>query len=363
MFRTKGNATCLAYFMAVAGIFMLSGCATTTKCCVSEAGVLKTPAIAVSLPEKYNTPDGMMLYKGDILLSIPNANNQDYIGTILKIDENDNCSEFIALPPHPETGKVFPLGIIEGTDGHIYVADNQAFSGAIGKSRLLRITMKRGKPVSCATVVEGFVIANGIASHDGYIYVAETQLIPTAYPLPSGVYRFKLSELDEKNPIRLKRGGEDEHLIIKIETHKKDTPFGSNGVGIDRKGNVYLTNFGDAQILKFTFDKKGNVASQEVFVEDPAMLSADGIKVDSKMGVIYIADFSGNAIHTACLCCGKVTTLAKNGITDGSYGLLDRPSEVCRRGNLLYISNIDLTGGDNAFDAPHNISVIDLNNR
>ena len=45
---------------------------------------------------------------------------------------------------------------------------------------------------------------------------------------------------------------------------------------------------------------------------------------------------------------------------NGENGLLDRPSEVCRRGNRLYISNIDLPGGDNAFDAPHNISVIGL---
>ena len=89
-------------------------------------------------------------------------------------------------------------------------------------------------------------------------------------------------------------------------------------------------------------------------------LSADGLKVDSKTGDIYIADFLGNAVHKVDGKTAKVTTIAKNGNTDGAGGALDKPSEVCLRGNRLYVSNIDLSLADNEHDAPHTISVIEL---
>jgi hypothetical protein len=57
---------------------------------------------------------------------------------------------------------------------------------------------------------------------------------------------------------------------------------------------------------------------------------------------------------------GQVTTIARNGETDGAAGELDRPSEVCLRGNLLYVSNIDLPYGGNEYDRYHNLSVFEL---
>ena len=88
-------------------------------------------------------------------------------------------------------------------------------------------------------------------------------------------------------------------------------------------------------------------------------MSIDGIRVDSTHGCIYFADFAGNAVHKVCISTGKVTTLAKNPVGTGADGALDRCSEVCRRGNKLYISNIDLPF-DNDNDAPHSLSVIEL---
>ena len=41
-------------------------------------------------------------------------------------------------------------------------------------------------------------------------------------------------------------------------------------------------------------------------------------------------------------------------------GLLDRPSEVCLRGNKVYVSNIDLPMKGNEYDRPHTISLIKL---
>jgi len=339
--------------IAVAGTSILTGCATTPA--------LRTPSVAVDLPEEYNTPDGMTLDReGNILLSVPNVNGQDFPAKILKIDRNDRVSEFITLPPHPATGHAFPLGIVMGPDGNVYVADNQEFADASHKSRLLKIVMENGRPVRCETVVEGFVIANGVDCYGDYIYVAETKLDPSAYPLPSGVYRFKISELNGRRPIKLLPGGRDKHLVTTLYTRNKDWQVGANGLVVDAEGNLFVCNFGDGQVIKVTLDESGKVVSQKVVAEGSGIQSCDGMKMDPRTGDLYVADFVGNAVHKIDPRTGKVTTIAKNGNTDGRNGELDRPSEPQLRGNRLYVSNIDLPAGDNVYDAPHNISVIDL---
>jgi len=59
-------------------ILVLSGCSDTSD--------LKTPKIAVNLPEKYNTPDGMVLDSdNNILLCCPNYNDDSYPAKLLKI--------------------------------------------------------------------------------------------------------------------------------------------------------------------------------------------------------------------------------------------------------------------------------------
>jgi sugar lactone lactonase YvrE len=208
-------------------------------------------------------------------------------------------------------------------------------------------------------VAVGFVMSNAVTCHGDSVYVTETMLDPSVYPLRSGVYRFKLAEL-QGAPITLKPGGADAHLITSFETKDKDWQFGANGMGFDAQGNLFVCNFGDAQLLKITFDKAGKAASQEVFAQGDGMLSADGLRINLKTGDVYIADFVGNAVHKVDGKTGEVTAIAKNGNTDGSGGALDKPSEVCLRGNKLYVSNIDLSMAGNEHDAPHTISVIEL---
>lgn len=79
-----------------------------------------------------------------------------------------------------------------------------------------------------------------------------------------------------------------------------------------------------------------------------------------KTGDIYVADFVGDAVHKIDKN-GKVTTIAKNEKNSGGVGgKLDKPSEVCLRGNKIYIANIDLPFGGNKYDDLHTIPVIDL---
>ena len=348
----RGFPSLAASGVAVLALLVLGGC-----------NGLKTPTVAVDLPEQDNTPDGMAVAPdGSIVLSMPNFNDDSHPAKMLRIDANDNVTEIITMPAHPETKKAGPLGVDIGPDGHLYIADNQAFGTSDYKSRLLRVIMHEGKALRCEVLVEGFVMSNAVSCHGDSVYVTETKMDPdpNAYPLLSGVCRFKLAELNPAMPIVLQRGGKDPHVICTTTTKNKEWQVGANGMGFDKAGNMYYCNFGDAQIIKVTFKPDGSVDKQTVLAEGGRMRSTDGMKVHPVTGDIYVADFLGNAVHKVDAETGAVTTLAQNGLTDGTGGALDKPSEVCIRGNRCYVSNIDLNLDGNEFDKPHTISVIIL---
>jgi sugar lactone lactonase YvrE len=149
-------------------------------------------------------------------------------------------------------------------------------------------------------------------------------------------------------------------VVCRFATKNKEWAIGANGLGFAEDGTMYVCNFGDAQLIAVKFDKQGGVKSQKVVAEGDPMKSTDGLKVCPKTGLVYIADFLGNAVHSVCPKTGKVTVIAKNGLTDGKNGELDKCSEVCLRGNRIYVANIDLNLDGNTFDKPYTISVIDL---
>ena len=337
----------------------------TGQMAVAVCGCAAGPKIAVQLPEKYNTPDGMVLGRDNyIYVSIPNFNNDSYPAKVIKIAPDNTISEVCTLPKHPETGKIGPLGIDMGPDGHLYIADNQGmFDRNDHKSRLLRVIMRDGKAVKVETLVEGMVQANAVVCHGDSIYITETTLDPDADPMPSGAYRFKYSEFTGSPvkviPTDIKAGRIDKHLILTFLTYNKDWKVGANGMGFDSKGSLYVCNFGDRSIYRYTFDRDGNIATETEFAKGDGMESTDGIKFDAYDN-IYVADFVGNAVHRVDPA-GKVTTIWKNeNNSGGTGGLLDKPSEVCLRDGKIYVANIDLEADGNEADDLHTISVIDM---
>ncbi len=340
--------------LAMALVAMLvAGCAKT---------IIPEKVTTIELTGNYNTPDGMALDKeGNILLSCPNSNDATQGSFILKIDKDDQVSEVVKLPEHPETGKPCgPLGIDVGPDGHIYFADNQSFTTTEHKSRLMRVVMKGGKAERVEVLVTGFIMANAVACHGDSVYVTESKFStdPTP-PMRSGVYRFRLAELDPAKPIALKPGGDDPHVCARMTTQNMKW-VGANGMAFGADGTMYVCNFGDAKIESYTFTPDGKLAWHTMVTKGRGMLCCDGIKVCPKTGQLYVADFLGNAVHKVCPKTGTVTTIMKNGNTTGRKGRLDRPSEPCIRGNKLYVANIDLPLAGNRYDKPHTITVIEL---
>ena len=359
---------------------MLAGCpagddgASPATTATGGIGGLKTPTLAVNLPIEHHTPDGLTLdpTTNDLLLACPNFNETDevYPAWIMKITPEDKLEEYFELPVHPETGKACPLGIAFGSDGNLYIADSQGLGGDQNyKSRLLKLTIEDGKPVKCESVVEGFVFSNAVACYGDAVYVTETSFTPAPEegeepppfePLQSGVYRFDISELDPANPIQLDKGGTDPHVICTLTTMNEKWQVGANGLGFAEDGTMYVCNFGDAQLIEVKLGDDGKEVAQKVIAEGGPIKSTDGLKVDPKTGLIYIADFLGNAVHCVDPKTGDVTVIAQNGNTDGTDGLLDKCSEVGLRDGKIYVSNIDLSLDDNTFDAPYTISVIEL---
>lgn len=335
----------------VVGSAVLAGCGPA----------LKTPRIGLDLPEKYNTPDGMTLdAEGNIILSVPNVNDPNHPAKIVRVGSDEKITEIVTVPPDAKLGKAAPLGVAVGSDGNLYVADNPDFGGSTRTARLLRVVMKDGKGVRVEVVATGFYMSNGVAAHGNRIYVCESKLDPNVYPMPSGVYGFEIAELKGDKPVELQPGGKDPHLAITFPTKSKDWPIGANGLGFDAEGNLFVCNFGDAQLIKAKIGPDGKAVSWKVFAEKSGMMCTDGMCIDRRTGEIYIADFLGNAVHKVDPKTGKVTTIAKNGNTDGAGGALDRPSEPCVRGRKLYVANIDLPLAGNRYDKPHTISVIIL---
>ncbi len=367
----------------MAAFFLLAdGCASTPK----KKHDKHAPRLLIRLPTSCNTPGGATLdAEGNIILSIPNFNNDALLkdGLIetpappkmVKIDKNNELTtwyEFRKEDMHPDTGKIGPMDCAFGPDGNLYIADMQIFWDNHNQSRLFRINVIDGRPVSMDVVVEGFIVANGMVWKGDTLFVTETVL---AYPkkgeknpqLLSGVYAFKIDELkngclilppyEENNPER--------HLMEVFRSSGR-VGLGADGVAVDGNGDLYTSIVEDGLIYKTSFDDKGEPVETSLFARSNDMVSADGIVWRKEDNRIYIADILNNAVHVVDMK-GNVQTLHKNSDTDGADGSLDQPCEVLIRGNELIVINMDMPWEDptgllvnTKIDEPYTISVIPL---
>ncbi|MDR1141008.1 MAG: hypothetical protein LBL62_04890, partial [Planctomycetaceae bacterium] len=280
---------------------------------------LTKPVKAIILPEGALHPDGMTVNPktGDIILAVPVIGDKGN-AWLLKIDAEDNVSNYFELPAHPETGRVTPLGIAFGPDDNLYIADSQCLGGNPNhKSRLLRVVHEEGKPVRAEVLVTGITQANGLEIFDNKIYVAETQVDPAIVEMPmtSGIFCFDISEF--KGELQVVRKGryrthapgpppvlhvlpyqKDPHFIFSFQTADVDRngqqKVGANGIGLSKDGVLYVANFGDKKIIEVKLAKDGKTVISNRDLNDGKGLneSVDGLKVCPK-GYLFFADYVG----------------------------------------------------------------------
>lgn len=319
------------------------------------------PTLLHSLPEKYNTPDGMGLAPdSSVVLSVPNFGNPSYPAALLRM-ANDTIGFFFSPPKHPDTKHAAPMDLAYGPDGNLYYADNQWQYSKERKSRLMRIRIQNGKPISAEPVVEGFRLSNGLVWKGNTIYVTDSQWDTPEKPRESAIMRFSLAELNAGTPVKLKPGFTDPHILATFTTQDNPSAIdnGADGVDYDSKGNLYTGGFGDGILYKLTLKPDGTLGQKTQFAK---LDCVDGLIVDRATDHLYVCDSRNNAIRIITPD-GKVGTLSENGDTDGRNGLLDQPAEVLLKGNRLFIADYDQPEKafkNKRFDAPHTLSVIEV---
>lgn len=355
--------------MMGAGVPMMGGIAGMFR---GDRGMFQ-PELLVNLSEtnaKWNTPDGMCcLPDQTVLVAMPNFNDQTAAPSIISISPDGKAETWLELPENPETGRFGPMGIACTPDGSaVYLNDNQVFHQKdkskgdflFGKSRLMRIEVKDGKPGEMVTVAKGINVANAVVIKDDSVYVTETVVDPSTLekgPVLSGFYRFALSDRDVviENPMT------DSHLVSTLYSFNPKIPWGADGAAFDKDGNFYVGTFADGTIYRFTFNDDGSVKERKLWLKPLNLKSCDGMFYEPNRNALVIADYMDNAVKMVMIESGLVLTLAKSPDGDGADGGLNSPCEVCLRGSDILVSNMNspVEGGvDTKMEPPVTVSVI-----
>ena len=316
---------------------------------------MQTPTLFLLLPDYISTPDGMEIdQEGNLILSCPNFADLSMPSCIVKIDRERKVTKWFDVPLNPKTNEARSMGIAFGPDQDLYIVDNQGWTGIERlkfQGRILRVRMNGNTIEKVTVVAEGMEHPNGIRIRGNYMYVTQSTMekVKTeSGKLMSCVYRFGLNEEN----IQITNTLEDKHILTTYITQNPACQYGVDGIVFDAAGNLYIGNFGDGAVYKVTFDRDGNVLSNELWAQNPEELkSTDGMSFD-RYGNLYIADFNANAI-VRITPDGEVKRIAQSPDCDGLDGGLDQPGEPIVMGDDIIVSCFDLVTDETKVNTAH----------
>ncbi|UOG72841.1 hypothetical protein MTX78_11955 [Hymenobacter tibetensis] len=344
----------------------MPGDSTTSGAATDTIATIGSPKLLHTLDDAHNTPDGLTLApNGSIILSVPNLADNSKPAVLMEMTDTSLKPYLSNLPVEPTTKKAAPMDLAFGPDGNLYYAENQYENSKDFKSRLMRVRVTNGKPGTVETVVDNFALANAVVWKGNKIYVTDSQWDMSDNDKGSAVLVFTLAELN-KGIVHLKPKTMDPHVLTTFTTQVNETGVdnGADGLDYDSKGNFYTGSFGDGTFYKMTMKPDGTLTKKEALtLKGKKITCVDGLIIDRKTDKAYLCNSRENAIEVVNLKNNTVTTLAQNGDTDGTNGLLDQPAEVLLKGNRLYVSDFDKPEKNfvnKKSDAPHTMSVIEV---
>ncbi|MBT3278078.1 MAG: hypothetical protein HN909_06405 [Phycisphaerales bacterium] len=368
----------------LAGMMLSTGCAKSkAKPEALKAGETKAFSI---LPDWCPNPDGVTVDKNDPTIMylnspnfVPNDKDEQKCGpdqkkktraVLCKVDPEGNVTKLWDYTAHPVTGWSGPMALDQGSDGNLYIADNQYFYAKNNQSRVLRIVMENGKAIREEVVATGLKLSNAVMIKDDKVYISDTffDVNNKEGNHLSGIYCFDIKELDAAKPVAVKpfksETDHDSHLVCTLNTRPRSRGdiAGADGIAFDKQGLMYCGAFGDGRIWQFTLDAAGKKAvSSKVLIDDKDTQCCDGMRLDPEKNIIYFCDSQGNAIK-AFTPSGQLWTVAQNGDNDGSTGL-DQPAEVIIFAGQIVAVNFDfsfpgLTNTGN--DKPYSLTAMGL---
>lgn len=341
--------------------------ANAAKLVIDVPADLQKSKLFVTFPKDLvSTPDGMAIYKNQLVVACPNFGDQSLPGRIIRVDGQGNVSKWFDVPVNRNSNVARPMGIDFDSEGNLYIVDNQGWTGnpeSVNQGRILKISFDEHDNVAKTTeIAVGMEHPNGIKIRGGYAYVTQSSLSQVKDPsglLVSCVYRFPTYA----EGIQVKNTLDDKYILATFITLNKEVQYGVDGLVFDKFGHLYVGNFGDGAVHRIDFNSDGSVRENVVWAKDPALLSTtDGMCIDD-LGNIYVADFSPNAIAKIDPS-GKVSRIAQSPDSDGSKGELDQPGEPIVWGGRLFVTCFDMVTDDGkvnvAHDDPQTLVVIDL---
>ncbi len=176
------------------------------------------------------------------------------------------------VPPGGDQGVAFPAGIALGPDGLLYVSNQPSSLGA-GSDSIVQVDPATGAVATVIALPDGYAPAGlQFGPQDGLLYVSRNGGFQAGQGTGS-VDRFDVST-----------GQMVDSVVVNLTQ--------PTGLLFDRHGHLYVSDFGDATIVKYN----PATGRQRTLVQDPNLATPAGLRIGPDRN-LYVVDLIVGAVH------------------------------------------------------------------